>query len=106
MEKLNLKESVADDSFTMYSPSKKSRASFSPKSRRLETNKLDYKQLLCELDNEIEVYESKALNTIQMHEKDFLVAYSAHMGKVYKDLERLKKKANENNFMLKKDQAV
>lgn len=63
-------------------------------------------QLLKELDHEIEVYESKALTTIQMHEKDFLVAYTSHMGKVYKDLERLKKKANENNFLLKKDQAV
>lgn len=41
-----------------------------------------------------------------MHEKDFLVAYWGHMHKIKKDLDKLRKKAHENNFILKRDQQV
>lgn len=55
----------------------------------------DYKHLIEELNSQIEQYEHKALNTIQYHEKDFLIAYQDHMQKVYKDLDRLKDKVSE-----------
>jgi hypothetical protein len=37
---------------------------------------------IVKINEQIEIYEKKAINTIQYHEKDFLLAYSGHMGKV------------------------
>ena len=40
------------------------------------------------------------------HEKDFLAAYRGHMLKVQKELAFLKKKANEQEFKLRKDDRI
>ena len=63
----------------------------------------DWKALLGDLDAELETYEGKALQTIALHEQDFLIAYQGHMKKVYEDLDKLRKKAHENNFILRRD---
>jgi hypothetical protein len=46
------------------------------------------------------------METIQYHEKDFLIAYKGHMSKVYKDLDQMKLKVSEQNVNLRKDQRV
>lgn len=56
------------------------------------------KQAFTELDEAIEQYEGKAFKVIHEHEKEFMNAYGGHMNKVYREMETLKKKANENEF--------
>jgi len=60
-----------------------------------QTPTRDYKELITELECQIDTYEQKALNTIQYHEQDFLLAYQGHMQKVYHDLGKMKAKVSE-----------
>jgi len=61
----------------------------------VQTPTRDYKELIEELQNQIDTYDQKALTTIQYHEQDFLVAYQGHMQKVYHDLGKMKAKVSE-----------
>ena len=60
-------------------------------------------QAFVELDDAIEQYEGKAFKVIHEHEKEFMNAYSGHMNKVYREMETLKKKANENEFQMRRE---
>lgn len=43
---------------------------------------------------------------IEKHEKDFITAYRGHMLKIAKEMEHLKKKCNEQEFLLRRDERV
>ena len=43
---------------------------------------------------------------ISGQEMDFLNSYKTHMNNVYKELERFKRKTNENEFLIRKDEKV
>ena len=51
-------------------------------------------------------YEVYATEKMSSHEQDFIIAYSNHMKAVYRDLASLRKKAHENNIILRRDQRV
>jgi uncharacterized coiled-coil DUF342 family protein len=57
-----------------------------------------WKTVLVDLNGAIDEYEGKAFDIIHEHEKDFINAYSGHMDKVYREMDELRKKANENEF--------
>ena len=43
---------------------------------------------------------------IHEHEMEFMNAYSGHMNKVYREMETLKKKANENEFQMRREHLI
>ena len=61
---------------------------------------------LPELANTFNDFDSKLDRVVEKHEKDFLSAYRGHMLKVQKELSFLKKKANEQEFKLRKDDRI
>jgi hypothetical protein len=64
------------------------------------------RQLHSELHAQIDDYETKALTMVQANEKDFLNAYSAHMRKIYKDLEQMRRKISELESATYRDERV
>ena len=59
-----------------------------------------------ELDQAIEEFEGKAFNLMHKHEIDFMNAYCGHMNKVYKEMDTLRKKANQNEFEMRREQLI
>ena len=72
----------------------------------LKTTCLCAKQANAELDQAIEEYEGKAFNLMHKHEIDFMGAYCGHMKKVYKEMDALRKKANQKEFEMRREQLI
>lgn len=59
-----------------------------------------------EINNVIQNFDQRVEEMMMKQEKDFLSAYRGHMLKVQKELETLKKKCNEQEFLLKRDNRI
>ncbi|CDW80248.1 UNKNOWN [Stylonychia lemnae] len=66
----------------------------------------DYKLLHSEINEVIQNLDDKIDGIMIKHEKDFTAAYHGHMLKISKELEALKRKCNEQEFQLRKDERI
>jgi hypothetical protein len=64
------------------------------------------KSLHSKLHNNIDSYETIARDRMEANEKDFLCAYKSHMRKVFKDLEKIRRKISELESATYRDERV
>jgi Skp family chaperone for outer membrane proteins len=58
------------------------------------------------LQDVINGLDEKVEAVIDRHEKDFIVAYQRHMNRVQKDLEQLKKKLTEQEYLMRRTDKI
>ncbi len=71
-----------------------------------EKKYVDYREVYHDMNLAIEGFEQKMEKQIVSNDVDFMMAYRNHMIQVQRDLEDLRKKTNQCEFIIKKDEKV
>lgn len=67
---------------------------------------LDYREQYIRVKEQVNQLNSRIDDQIAKNDSEFLAAYRSHMQQVQKELEAMKKKMNECEFIIKKDERV
>lgn len=72
----------------------------------IEKSKDQYVGIFQELNDVIAGFDQQIDRQIACNDSDFMAAYRGHMLRIQSELDRLKKKTNECEFIIKKDERV